>query len=237
MILAKCCHDLDLLQFYAGAKCESVSSVGDLTYFKEENAPEGAADRCLDCPYADTCTYSAKTYYLDHWKEVGCPEDIWPYAILALAPVTEEKLVDALKNGPYGRCVFHSDNNVVDHQTVQMQFENDITATLHMNGFNMLGERRITLFGTYGEVTMREHELFLSVFGKPTEVIDMSINDNGLGYTHGGGDAGMIKALYDMISGESELKTSLAESIESHLIAIKAEESRLTGGKTLLVHE
>ena len=83
----------------------------------------------------------------------------------------------------------------------------------------------------------RTRRTILSRKGKPTEVIDMSINDSGLGYTHGGGDAGMIAVLYDMISGESELKTSLAESIESHLMAIKAEESRLAGGKLLPVHE
>ena len=238
MIMAKCCHDLDMIQHFAGAKCKSVSSIGDLSFFKPECAPEGAAERCCDCALKSTCPYSAYRIYLDVWKERNCSPRQWPCSVLTGEPVTEEKIIAALENGPYGRCVFHSDNNVVDHQTVQMQFENDITATLHMNGFNMLGERRITLFGTYGEVTMNEHELILSVFGKPTEVIDMTITDeNGLGYTHGGGDAGMIKALYDMISGQSTLETSIDASIESHLIAIKAEESRLAGGKMLLVHE
>ena len=85
MILAKCCHDLDLLQHFAGAKCESVSSVGDLTYFTSVNAPEGAAKRCLDCKYLDRCPYSAKTLYIEKWKKQGRPENCWPYNVLTMA--------------------------------------------------------------------------------------------------------------------------------------------------------
>ena len=237
MILAKCCHDLDLLQFYAGAKCESVSSVGDLTYFKEENAPEGAADRCLDCPYADTCTYSAKTYYLDHWKEVGCPEDVWPYAILALAPVTEEKMIDALKNGPYGRCAYKCDNNVVDHQITQMSFENGVKATLVMTAFTAFGGRRINFFGTLGEICLEEqgNKITLGVFGKEYENVEVNVKAD-KGYGHGGGDFHLVNNLYDMLQGTIAQKTSLECSAESHLIGIAAEQSRKDGGKLIKIH-
>ncbi|MBQ4269758.1 MAG: Gfo/Idh/MocA family oxidoreductase, partial [Clostridia bacterium] len=128
MILAKCCHDLDLIQYYANSKCKSVSSVGELTYFNAANAPEDSADRCLDCPRVETCPYSAKRLYLDRWKKAYCPEDYWPYNVLVQAPVTEEKLTEALKNGPYGRCVFRCDNDVVDHQLTLMAFENGVKA-------------------------------------------------------------------------------------------------------------
>jgi predicted dehydrogenase len=96
MILAKCCHDLDLLQYYAGSKCTSVSSVGDLTYFKEENAPAGSTDRCATCPHIDTCAFSAKHIYINRWKERGCPVDIWPFNVLVQAPLTEEKQLTSI---------------------------------------------------------------------------------------------------------------------------------------------
>ena len=92
MILAKCCHDLDLLQYYAKSKCTSISSVGDLVYFKKENAPEGAAERCLDCPHVRTCPYSAETIYIDIWHKRECPTDIWPFNVVITPPITEEKM-------------------------------------------------------------------------------------------------------------------------------------------------
>lgn len=237
MIIAKCCHDLDMIQHFANSKCKSVSSVGSLSFFKPECAPEGAAERCSDCAYNKTCPYSAYKIYVDGWKKKKCPPNYWPYNVLTGEPVTEKKLIDAIEYGPYGRCVFHCDNNVVDNQTVQMLFENGITATLQMNAFNLGGGRRISLFGTYGEVYMTDTEIVLNVFGNPTEVIDVRSNAHGLDYAHGGGDARMINTLYDMVSGKESLKSSLEASIESHLIGIKAEESRLLDGKTLLVHE
>lgn len=237
MIIAKCCHDLDMIQHFAGAKCKSVSSVGGLTFFKPECAPEGAAKRCSDCGLKNSCPYSAYRIYVDGWKAKKCPPTYWPYNVLTGEPVTEEKLLNAIEEGPYGRCVFHCDNNVVDHQTVQMLFENGITATLQMNAFNLGGGRKITVFGTYGEAYMTDKEIVLNVFGEPTEIIDVTVKGHGLDYAHGGGDARMIDTLYDMVSGKANLETSLEASIESHLIGIKAEESRNLGGKTLLVHE
>ncbi|MBQ4053255.1 MAG: Gfo/Idh/MocA family oxidoreductase [Clostridia bacterium] len=151
MILAKCCHDLDLLQFYAKSKCETISSVGELTYFKRENAPDGAAKRCLDCPHQDSCPYSAKTQYLTNWLREK-PEDCWPYNVIANAPLTEEKILAALQNGAYGRCVYLSDNDVVDHQITQMTFENGVKAVLTMTAFTAVGGRRIHFHGTLGEM-------------------------------------------------------------------------------------
>ncbi len=237
MILAKCCHDLDLLQFYAKSKCKTVSSVGDLTYFKSENAPEGAAKRCLACPLQDSCPYSAKTQYITNWKNAGSPEDCWPYNVIANAPLTEEKILKAVREGDYGRCVYHSDNDVVDHQITELVFENGVKAVLTMTAFTAVGGRRIHFHGTLGELVLDEDagNITLHQYGKDREIIPIADLIE-KGYGHGGGDGGIINALYAILSGESTAATSLDASVESHLIGIRAEESRLQDGKTLPVH-
>ncbi len=237
MILAKCCHDLDLLQFYAKSKCKTVSSMGDLTYFKSENAPRGATKRCLDCPHQDTCPYSAKTQYVTNWINAGKPEDYWPYNVAVNAPVTEEKLWTALKDGPYGRCVYFSDNDLADHQIVEMTFENGVKAVLTLTAFTAVGGRRIHFHGTLGELVLDEDagSITLHQYGKDRKITPIADLTEG-GYGHGGGDGGLINALYDIMSGNATAATSLDSSVESHLMGIRAEESRLQGGKTLNVH-
>lgn len=238
MILAKCCHDLDLLQYYAGSPCKTVSSVGDLSYFKPENAPEGSAERCVDCKYVDTCPYSAKRIYIEKWEKANKPEDCWPYNVPAVAPVTKEKLEAAIKDGPYGRCVYRCDNNVVDHQITQMDFENGVKATLVMTAFTANGGRRFVFHGTLGELRLYEDDnaVVLKKFGEDEVVLPInSLNDNG--YGHGGGDYFLIEELYGMLEGNAKTTTSLSASVESHLMGICAEESRLQNGKLLRVHE
>ena len=245
MILAKCCHDLDLIQYYAKSKCESVSSVGGLTYFTAENAPDGAAKRCMECTYIESCPYSAKRLYLDRYKSVYCPEDYWPYNVLVQAPVTEEKLTEAVKNGPYGRCVFACDNDVVDHQLTLMAFENGVKATLTMTAFTTddqsqlygLG-RRINFHGTLGEIVLDElsDEVTLMRFGEAKQTFKINALGD-MGYGHGGGDFHLIRETYDMLTGVAKSSTSLEASIESHLIGIAAEESRLQNGKQIFLRK
>ncbi|MDR0998597.1 MAG: Gfo/Idh/MocA family oxidoreductase, partial [Treponema sp.] len=146
MILAKSCHDMDMLYWLAGAPCESLSSYGSLNYFKKENAPQGAPKRCLDaCPHMIECPYFApKIYLTDNIK--------WPANVIT-TDLSMEGRLKALETGPYGRCVFHCDNDVVDHQTVALRFANGVTANFTMSGFTMETHRTITLFGTGGEIT------------------------------------------------------------------------------------
>ena len=245
MILAKCCHDLDLIQYYAGSKCKTVSSVGGLTFFNADNAPEGAAKRCLDCQHVESCPYSAKRLYLDRWKKAYSPEDYWPYNVLTPAPVTEQSLTKALKEGPYGRCVFACDNDVVDHQLTLMSFENGVKATLTMTAFttddqsNLYGlGRRMNFHGTLGEIVLDElsDEVTLMPFGEPAQTFKINALGD-MGYGHGGGDFYLIKEMYDMLLGNAKNTTALEASIESHLIGICAEESRLADGKLIYVHE
>lgn len=235
MILAKSCHDLDLIQRFAGAKCKTVSSVGDLSFFKSECAPDGAAKRCTECRYVDTCPYSAKRIYIDRWYEAGCPDDIVPYNVIAPAPATEDKLKTAIKDGPYGRCVFHCDNNVVDHQMVQMVFENGVKASFTMMAFSSDDGRKASFFGTLGEIKLDEKQLILRRFGEREEKISLSTMVSPC-CTHGGGDNSLIKALYDMLEGKNAGQTSLEASVESHLIGIAAEKSRKSGGEVIKVH-
>ena len=238
MILAKCCHDLDLLQYYAGSKCKSISSVGDLTYFKQENAPEGSTDRCVNCPHMETCAFSAKRIYVDEWHRRERPVDIWPFNVLTTAPITEEKLWKAIQEGPYGRCVFRCDNDVVDHQLTQMTFENGVKASLSMTGFTACGGRRIVFHGTEGEMILDEATNSLDVLhyvNGPTK-IDISVLSD-CGYAHGGGDVYIIKKLYEILCGNGSIDTSLEASVESHLMGIYAEESRIKGGELIYVHK
>jgi predicted dehydrogenase len=107
MIMAKCCHDLDLLQDFVGSKCRSVASMGSLAYFKSEFKPEGAADRCTQCKYMESCVYSAKKVYVDMWKQTNCPANQFPFSLVSDAyPTTEEALWESIEKSPYGRCVF-----------------------------------------------------------------------------------------------------------------------------------
>lgn len=236
MILAKCCHDLDLIQFYAKSKCKSVTSVGELTFFNSENAPEGSAKRCTECKLVDECPYSAKRIYIERWHELGCPKDTWPTNVVAPAPVNEEKIMEAIKNGPYGRCVFHCDNNAVDHQLTQMTFENGVKATLTMTAFATGYGRRYTFFGTYGVIDLTDESVTLREFGKEPLVISIASLLEG-GHAHGGGDEGLISSLYSMLEGKAKSGTSLEASVESHLMGIAAEESRLNGGKLVYIHK
>ena len=244
MILAKCCHDLDLLQNFAGSACKTISSVGDLSHFKPECAPEGASTRCTECKHIDTCPYSAKYIYIDRWytawPDDPAPKDRWPWNVIATPPLTEEKLWEAIKTGPYGQCVYHCDNDVVDHQITTMEFENGVKATLTMTGFAAHG-RRYHFFGTHGEIILDEanNELILYRNHKEKESyeIDKLISQDDQGYGHGGGDVWLVRGLYDLLDGKGGEDTALHRSVESHLMGICAEQSRMQDGKVIYVHE
>ena len=236
MILAKSCHDMDILRWLAGEKCLKVQSFGALDYFHAGCAPEGAAQRCLDgCPHKETCPYDAEKIYITN-PQTGIRRGKagWPCTVVASEP-TEEKLYAALRTGPYGRCVFHCDNDVVDHQTVNLEFANHIHATFTMTAFTNQVCRTIRVTGTQGEITgdMDKKTLIVRRFGQPEEVIDLSGTANNLA-GHGGGDGGLMDHLYELISsGGTEGLTSVDASVESHVMALAAEASRLAGGQTI----
>lgn len=238
-ILAKCSHDLDLIQSYAKSECVSVSSVGDLRFFKKENTPQGAADRCVNCTYIDSCPYSAKRIYIDQWHQAGEPEFKWPYTKVSLqVPLSEEALRKGITEGPQGRCVFQCHTDLVDHQMLQMTFKNGVKASLKMIYAAEMG-RKYNFYCDRGELIMDERTETIEImpFGEPKEVIDIKeLLQNGQ-KGHGGGDRELIRKLYDTLTGKTAGTTTLQESIECHLMGIAAEESRIQDGKLISVHQ
>lgn len=237
MILAKCCHDLDYLVWLCGKKCERVSSYGSLMYFKKSNAPEGAALRCTQgCKAKESCPYDAEKIYLTN-KDTGilCGNVEWPIDVLAENP-TEEKIRHAIETGPYGRCVFHCDNDVVDHQIVNMQMEGGASLSLTMSAFTSIGGRTIKVMGTLGDLwgDMHENKIRIGVFGKEPQVIDLGKEEKDFA-GHGGGDRLLMEQFVDLLQGKEPdgTVTTLETSVESHLVALAAEKSRLENGESI----
>lgn len=237
MILQKCCHDADLLVYLTGSGAKSVSSVGGLRHFRAENAPPHSADRCAVCSVRD-CPYNAVTFYLDNFKSIPEGErDRWPYSQVVSAP-TEARLSEALGAGRFGRCVYKCDNDVVDHQFVQIEFENGVHGTLTMCGFANNGGRRTHVYCTKGEYILDEQlrRIEVGLFGKPSEYIDFdTLSDDFSG--HGGGDNAMMREIYQSFTGNGRVDTSIVRSIDSHLICFAAEESRHAGGVPVAVED
>ena len=226
LVMQKSCHDMDLLFWLADSPCESVASFGDLTYFREENAPEGSAQRCCDCPLQDSCRFSAYRCYLPVAGE-------WPAAVLT-EDQSEEGLREAIRTGPYGRCVYRCDNNVCDHQVSILRFANGITATFNLSGFTNRMTRTIKIMGEDGEIRASEAENVIEITRftsngtarSESETIRPEEPVSG----HSGGDSGIVADFLDLLAGkEKASSTDIHESVESHMMACAAEEARLTG--------
>ena len=239
MILAKCCHDMDLFRWLAGQRCLAVQSFGSLDWFRRENAPAGAADRCLDCPVSGRCIYDARRLYLTDphcgYERVG---NDWPVNVVATDP-DEAKLLAALRTGPYGRCVYRCDNDVADHQTVHMLFETGITGSFTVSAFTDRCYRTVKITGTAGQIegNMAENKLLLQPLGGQGRVIDLNAPDEAFS-GHGGGDYGLLDSLFALLdAGRADGLTSVEASVESHVMALAAEWSRTHGGQTVDLEE
>jgi len=230
-ILTKCCHDLDWLRYIVDRPAVAVSSRGGLHHFTAANRPAGAADRCLDCAVEPDCPYSAPRFYL---RGVGDPElERWPLSVLT-TDLTASGVRRALRDGPYGRCVYACDNDVADHQVVTIEFEGGVTATLTMSAFTPFDRRRTRIMGTRGFLEGDGRHLALTDFvtGK-VESFDVVDGGAGAGGGHDGGDFGVMSAFLNAVSAgdRSLVRTGPRESLESHLMAFAAERSRLTGAR------
>ena len=239
VILAKSCHDMDIIRWLVGKPCERVSSFGQLSWFKAENAPENCAERCLDCAAKENCPYDAEKIYLENAKSgyrSGCRQ--WPLTVLT-HDVSEAGLYEALKTGPYGRCVYHCDNDVADHQVVNMEFECGITATFNLSAFTQNCYRTMLVMGAMGEIegNLEENAVYVRRFGQPEEKIALDpVSDEFAG--HGGGDSRMMEYLCRLIrEGDENALTSVDASVESHIMALAAEESRKNGGKAITLKD
>ncbi len=201
MILTKCCHDLDLLVWIFG-RCERLSSSGSLTHFVRDAMGAEIPDRCTDgCPIADDCPYFAPRVYLDRLRENPSS-----FAVAAVtSDRTPEGVMRALETGPYGRCVYRSDNDVVDHQVVLMRFAGGLSVSLTMSR---------------AEFEIHDHR---------TGTVERISKPRGVG-GHGGGDEGLMRAFVGALRGDrAGVLTSAREAVTSHLMAFAAEQARVSG--------
>ena len=226
MLLAKSCHDMDLLQWLIGKKCKKIQSFGTLTHFKQENAPEGAPEYCIDgCPVGESCPYNAVKLYL------ADKENLWfRTSATKEANPTDEMVEKAIRTTQYGKCVYRCDNDVVDHQTVNMLMEDDITVTFTMNAFNK-GGRFIHIMGTKGELrAAMDEDTPISIYdfetGTVTEI--PIVAGDGILNGHGGGDQGIVESLYEYLTDTYEgcAISDIRTSVNNHLLVFAAEKSR-----------
>lgn len=227
MILAKCCHDFDLILWLTGKSCKILSSFGELDYFKKENEPEGAADRCKYCK-AEGCPYNAYKIYDQYYTWVKQPNG---------QEFTKENAKKVLDDNStfYDKCVFRCDNDVVDHQMVNMVLEDGVLAQLTMQGFSSDVYRRTQVCGTHGEINgvFEENKITVSLFGGKKWDINIDINDTLS--QHSGGDMKLFLDFAKFVerADYGDFKTEVDKSVESHKLAFKAEESRLNGGESI----
>lgn len=223
MILSKSCHDLDWLVWLTDRRCLRVHSYGSLKWFKKENAPQGSALRCTDnCAVEKSCPYSAINLYLrqKRWlRHFDIPEGI----------NQEDVILQELKEGPYGRCVYHCDNDVVDHQVVSMLMEDDITVNFSLDAFTKESGRRTHVMCSGGEIWGDERTLTIRYFNpdKEDEVYDFSFAAAECSF-HGGADLRIVADFIEAVRTRrvTTLLTPIDSSLESHRIAFEIERSR-----------
>ena len=232
MILAKCCHDTDILTWLAGSSCAAVSSFGSLAHFNAAHKPDGATEYCLDgCMHRDRCPYYAPRFYLEHPKAVS---DGF-VSVVSLDP-SREAVLNALQRGPYGRCVYQCDNDVVDNQVVNLLYENGVSVSMTMCAFTEHCERIINVMGSCGQIrgNMESSTLEISDFASGNHTT-LHVHTPAGG--HSGSDAAMMRDFLQTLHRGGGSKTSADASVESHLIALAAEESRLRGGEAIDMNE
>lgn len=229
MILSKACHDLDLLVWLSGRKCREVRSFGSLKWFKESNAPARSTLRCTDgcavekqCPYSAIDLYYRRKRWLRHFD-------------LADGEDPDQVIMRELENGLYGRCVYHCDNDVVDHQVVSMEMEDDVTVSFSMDAFTKESCRKTHMMFSLGEMFGDEQTLTVRYFhsGQPDEVYDFAFSAGECNY-HGGADLNIVADFVAAVQkGDGrELLTRIESSLESHRIAFEIERQRLRSSES-----
>lgn len=239
-LLAKCCHDTDLMCWLNNQTSpEKVSSFGSRALFIPENAPKNATAFCLDCPHVDSCIYSAKKIHLEL---DSMPFQTWAALNKPLDKITREEKEAYLRTSTYGKCAYNSGGDIVDRQSVSVQFKNGSIATLNMIGGASEAGRWLHVVGTKGEIVGYIETAKIKVvrfvytdgkFGATEEEIDVSsqIVANAMYSGHAGGDFGLM---YDAVryfagEGQTDSVTMLSDSVNGHLIVYAAEKSRKEG--------
>lgn len=226
IIMQKSCHDMDILTWLVGSDAKRIASFGSLRHFKEENAPEGSAARCLQCKVADKCQYHAVKAYLP-------VRGGWPATLLG-PDQSEEGILKALETSPYGRCVYRCDNDVCDHQVTIIEFKNGVNVSFTLSGFTNRMCREIKIMCEFGEINACDDgdQIEITRFNSnQVEQINKTlIRTAQVDGFHGGGDSLLMEDfISNLENGNAESKTAIERSIESHVMAYAAELSRVTG--------
>lgn len=226
-ILAKSCHDMDILYWLVESRARTISSFGELVHFKSENSPKNSPKKCIyGCSLEDVCPYDAKKIYLTDYTG-------WPVSVISI-DLSLSSRIKALRDGPYGRCVYKCDNNVSDHQIVNIVFENGVFASFTMTAFTKRITRIIYIYGTHGEIFGDLERGFIKISKFAGEEITINVEASG---GHSGGDEGLMKEFLNVLKGnKKEPLTSIDASIESHIMALAAEKSRKNNGKPVEVN-
>lgn len=223
IILAKSCHDLDILRWIVGKPCETISAEGSLHLFRRENMPEGAPERCTDgCPHEATCPYSAIDIYERRKRHLSVFD----------LPRRDPALIrEKLKTTDYGRCVFRCDNDQCDHYVATMLFDGGVTASFTMDAFTPWGGRRTRIMGTLGYIEGDMKTFTVTEFRSGRQSVwDKKVEEipEYRGAGHGGGDLALVRDFVRAVAAQDQglLSSTIDVSIESHVMGFKAEESR-----------
>jgi predicted dehydrogenase len=224
IILAKCSHDFDLFVWWIGKKCKKVSSFGSIKLFRREMMPKGAALRCVDCPPAieRRCIWSARNMYVEH--------DELKYLF---ADHSDEAMLKLIEQTEYGKCVYQTDNDVPDHQTVTMEFEGGATVSHVMTGFTAQNVRTTRIALTRGEIVGDGQDLEICRFDGDAVATGVPVNYRIPNRSrHGGGDFNLVSEMVRMLrrADPDEIRETTEQALQSHLICFAAERSRLDGG-------
>ncbi|MEV4776917.1 Gfo/Idh/MocA family protein [Microbacterium sp. LWH12-1.2] len=237
MLLTKSSHDIDWLSYIVGLPVERVSSFGSLLHFRPESKPANATARCLDCPLQNTCAYSATKIYRGFLGDETFER--WPLAVLT-TDVTASGIDRALRDGPYGRCVFDGQNDVVDHQVVNIEYQGGVTASFTVTAFTELDFRKTRLFGTAGSIEGDGRTLVVHDFveDRKYEVVPESRGNASAADGHGGADDALVQAfLHAVRTGDrSVLLSGPEESLATHRVVWLAEEARRTNAVVSVAH-
>jgi predicted dehydrogenase len=225
ILLAKSCHDLDWIRYIMGTPCQAISSFGSLIHFRKEQQPANAADRCVTCSYEPQCPYSAPRIYLERVKRGECD---WPVDVITPV-VTKENVKEAIRTGPYGRCVYACDNDVLDNQVVNMVFEQGKTATFTLCAFTRKEDRRTSIFGTEGELYGNGEQIrYTNFLTDQTKVVDVPLPVDSIFQKHGGGDYGFMQHFVAAIAENNpdQILSGPEETLETHFMVFAAERAR-----------
>jgi Oxidoreductase family, NAD-binding Rossmann fold/Oxidoreductase family, C-terminal alpha/beta domain len=228
IILAKSCHDLDIIKWVINKPCRQITAMGDLKWFKASNAPAGSTARCTDgCKVERECPYSAIRQYHENRERTyvfDLPDDKSKHG---------DFIMEQLKTTNYGRCVYKMDNDQPDHYITNIRFADDVTASFSMEAFTDYHGRRTRIMGSMGTMTgdMETLEVFDFRTGKKVSFVPKA--DDVEGYKnsgHGGGDWVLASDFAQAVGHQdpSLLTSTIDESIESHIMGFMAEESRKT---------